>query len=153
MIEEPKNTFKEMSADQNFLILLAGAIIWYLGYFLGPLNGLFASTGFVLVCFYSAVLSLHRPVTQAWPGLLIGGLMQILGYYFAFIPILAPALIVAGGATVVYFAFPLALQRGELPVVTRLQKIIESKVSEREKKEAEKETSEKKEPPSAKEEQ
>jgi hypothetical protein len=134
MIEEPKNVIEEISADQNLLMILAGAIIWFLGYYVEFFRGLFFATGFVLVCFYAAMFSLHRPVSQAWPGLLMGGLMQLLGYYLAFIPILSPALVVAGGVTIVYFAFPLALQRGELPVIARLQKLIESKMHEKAKK-------------------
>lgn len=138
MIEEPKNILEELSSDQNFLMILAGAIIWYLGYYVEMLSGLFFATGFVLVVFYTANLSLRRPVSQAWPGLLLGGLMQLLGYYsMRYILFLPPALIVAGGVTIVYFAFPLALQRGELPVITRLQKLIESKMQERKKEDSE----------------
>jgi hypothetical protein len=145
MIEEPKTVLEELSSDQNFLMILAGAIIWYLGYYVEMLSGLFAATGFVLVVFYTANLSLRRPVSQAWPGLLLGGLMQLLGYYSSLLHILflPPALIVAGGVTIVYFAFPLALQRGELPVITRLQKLIESKMQERKKEGSEAKESEK----------
>ncbi|MHA1862617.1 MAG: hypothetical protein ACTSWA_02525, partial [Candidatus Thorarchaeota archaeon] len=75
----------------------------------------------------AAITSLKRPVALAWPGLLIGGLLQIVGYYLAWIPVLGTALIVTGGVIIVYFAIPLALQRGELPVITRLQDLIESK--------------------------
>jgi hypothetical protein len=152
MIEEPKNVLEELSSDQNFLMILAGAILWFLGYYVGMFSGLFVATGFVLVVFYTANLSLRRPVSQAWPGLLIGGLMQILGYYsLHLIPILPPALIVAGGVTIVYFAFPLALQRGELPVIARLQKLIESKMQEREKDDSKAKETEKEDSPAAEE--
>jgi len=136
MIEEPKNAFKEITSDANFLMILAGAIIWLIGYYAGLFNPLFRSTGFVLVCFYAALTALKRPVALAWPGLLLGGLLQILGYYLAFFPIigplLSPLLVVPGGVLIVFFAIPLALQRGELPVITRLQKLIESKKAEEE---------------------
>ncbi|TFG30021.1 hypothetical protein EU528_08820 [Candidatus Thorarchaeota archaeon] len=132
MIEEPKNAFDEIASDPNFLMILAGAVIWFIGYYVGLLNPLFRSTGFVLVCFSAALTSLKRPVALAWPGLLLGGLLQIIGYYLEWVLILGPALIVTGGVMVVYFAIPLALQRGELPVITRLQKLIESKKKDEE---------------------
>ena len=136
MIEEPKNAFEEIASDPNFLMILAGSIIWFIGYYAGLLNPLFQSTGFVLVCFSAALTALKRPVALAWPGLLLGGLLQIIGYYLAFFPLLgqliSPVFIVSGGVMIVFFAIPLALQRGELPVITRLQKLIESKKAEEE---------------------
>jgi hypothetical protein len=127
MIEEPKNAFAEIASDPNFLMILAGAAIWFVGFYAGLLAPLFSSTGFVLVCFSAALTSLKRPVALAWPGLLLGGLLQIIGYYLVWIFILGNALIVTGAVLIVYFAIPLALQRGELPVITQLQKLIESK--------------------------
>jgi threonine/homoserine/homoserine lactone efflux protein len=79
--------------------------------------------------------------------------MQILGYYLEHIPILPHALVVAGGVTIVYFAFSLALQRGELPVIARLQKLIESKMHEKTKQDDKAKASEKKDSTSAQEEQ
>ena len=132
MIEEPKNALREIASDPNFLMILAGAIIWYMGYYVLFFGGLFLTTGFILVCFSAALTSLSRPVALAWPGLLLGGLLQIVGYFIFFIPFLSPALIVIGGVAIVYFAIPLALQRGELPVITHLQKLIESKMNKEE---------------------
>ncbi|MHA1862778.1 MAG: hypothetical protein ACTSWA_03335, partial [Candidatus Thorarchaeota archaeon] len=88
MIEEPKNAFNEIASDPNFLMILAGAFIWFLGFYIPFISPLFLSTGFVLVCFSAAITSLKRPVALAWPGLLIGGLLQIVGYYLAWIPVL-----------------------------------------------------------------
>ena len=130
MIEEPKSALEEIASDPNFLLILFGAIIWFLGSYVGIFGGLFLTTGFALVCFAAAITSLSRPVALAWPGLLFGGLLQVIGYYLAFIPFLSPALIVTGGVMVVYFAVPLALQRGELPVLTHIQKLLESKKKE-----------------------
>ncbi|MGY5880154.1 MAG: hypothetical protein RTV31_07885 [Candidatus Thorarchaeota archaeon] len=131
MIEEPKNAFEEIASDPNFLMILVGAIIWFIGYYAGLLQPLFVPTGFVLTCFYATLTSLKRPVAKAWPGLLLGGLLQIIGYYVALIPfiglLVSPVFIVLGGVLIVYFVIPLALQRGELPVITRLQKLIESR--------------------------
>jgi hypothetical protein len=134
MIEAREDGSKSLVLDMNFLMMLIGALIWLLGYYLEWLNGLFLSTGFVLVCFYAAITSLKRPATLAWPGLLFGGLMQIIGYYIVDVPVISvlhPLLVVVGGVTVVYFAIPLALQRGELPVMTRLQKLIDTKMHEK----------------------
>jgi hypothetical protein len=134
MIEAREDGSKSLVLDLNFLMMLVGALIWLLGYYLEWLNGLFLSTGFVLVCFYAAITSLKRPATLAWPGLLFGGLMQIIGYYIVYVPVISvlhPLLVVVGGVTIVYFAIPLALQRGELPVMTRLQKLIDTKMHEK----------------------
>ena len=128
MIEEPKSAFEQIASDPNFLLILVGAIIWFLGFYIGILGGLFQTTGFALVCFAAAITSLSRPVASAWPGLLLGGLVQVLGNYLGFIPILTKALIVVGGVMIVYFAVPLALQRGELPILTQLQKLLEGQV-------------------------
>jgi len=132
MIEEPKNALREIASDPNFLMILAGAIIWYFGYYVLFFGGIFLTTGFILVCFSAALTSLSRPVALAWPGLLLGGLLQIVGYFISFIPFLGTALIVIGGVAIVYFAIPLALQRGELPVITHLQKLVESKLNKEE---------------------
>ncbi len=129
MIDEPKKALNEIASDPNFLMILAGAIIWYLGYYILFFGGIFLTTGFVLVCFSAALTSLSRPVALAWPGLLLGALLQIVGYFIFFVPFIGPALIVIGGVAVVYFAIPLALQRGELPVITHLQKLVESKMN------------------------
>lgn len=132
MIDEPKNALNEIASDPNFLMILAGAIIWYVGYYVLFFGGILLTTGFVLVCFSAALTSLSRPVALAWPGLLLGALLQIIGYFIFFIPFLSPALIVIGGVAIVYFAIPLALQRGELPVITHLQKLVESKMNKEE---------------------
>jgi hypothetical protein len=141
MIEEPKSAFQEIASDPNFMMILAGAIIWFVGFYAGLLGPLFLSTGFVLVSFSAAITSLKRPVALAWPGLLLGGLLQIVGYYMPYVPIvgalISPLFIVPGSVLIIYFAIPLALQRGELPVITQLQKLIESKTKKEEIKDAE----------------
>jgi len=149
MIEEPKNAFEEIFSDKNFLLILAGAVIWFIGYYAWLLGPLFVTTGFALVCFSASLTSLSRPVSSAWPGMLLGGLLQVVGYYLEWVFILGPALIVTGGVIVVYFAIPLALQRGELPVLTRLQKLLESKRKKEEVKDIEAEDVEPDEPTSA----
>ncbi|TFG32265.1 hypothetical protein EU527_10495 [Candidatus Thorarchaeota archaeon] len=126
MIEEPKNVLEQIGNDPNYLLIIAGAIIWFIGFYIGILGGLFLSTGFVLVCFASALNAVRRAVEAAWPGLLIGGLIQVIGYYLTWLPFIGTLLIVVGGVVIMYFAIPLAIQRGELPIITHLQKLIES---------------------------
>jgi len=143
MIEEPRNAFEEIASDPNFLLILVGAVIWFIGYYAGLLSPLFFSSGFALVCFSAALTSLSRPVATAWPGMLLGGLLQVIGYYLSsiwwlsIVQLIGYALIVVGGVIIVYFAIPLALQRGELPVLTRLQKLLESKKEKEEVKDVE----------------
>lgn len=149
MIEEPRNAFEEIASDPNFIMILVGAVIWFIGSYVSIFNPLFTTAGFALVCFSAALTSLSRPVTSAWPGMLLGGLLQVIGYYLAIffwwifgVLIIANALIVTGGVTIIYFAIPLALQRGELPVLTRLQKLLETKQQKEEVKDVEAEDTE-----------
>ncbi|MCK5390355.1 MAG: hypothetical protein KAJ36_07685, partial [Candidatus Thorarchaeota archaeon] len=65
-MEEPKNALREIASDPNFLMILAGAIIWYFGYYVLFFGGIFLTTGFILVCFSAALTSLSRPVALAW---------------------------------------------------------------------------------------
>ncbi len=65
MIDESKKFLNAIASDPNFLMILAGAIIWYLGYYVLFFGGIFLTTGFVLVCFSAALTSLSRPVALA----------------------------------------------------------------------------------------
>ncbi|MHA1769792.1 MAG: hypothetical protein ACTSV3_08105 [Candidatus Thorarchaeota archaeon] len=111
-----------MARDPNFLLILVGAIIWFIGYYVLLFGPLFLTVGFALVCFAAARTALSRPVTNAWPAILLGGLIQVVGFYFAWILILGPAAIVTGGVMIVFYALPLALQKGDLPIVKELEK-------------------------------
>lgn len=134
MIEEPKNAFTEITSDSSFLMILAGAAIWYIGYYIWYIGPLFSTSGFALVCFACAITALKRPVITAWPGMLLGGLVMIIGNYLISFFILGPMIYVAGAVMVIFFAIPLALQRGELPVLTELQKFWEKQSTARKKK-------------------
>ena len=141
MIEEPKSVFEQIKNDPNFLMILIGAIIWYIGFYTLFIGGLLRSTGFVLVCFAAALNAVRRAIDIAWPGLLIGGLIQVIGYYLVWIAFLGTLLIVVGGVLIMYFAIPLAIQKGELPILTQIQKVIEDKKKPEKKKEEKEETS------------
>ncbi|TFF91960.1 hypothetical protein EU545_02465 [Candidatus Thorarchaeota archaeon] len=122
MIDEPKNALSEIASDPSFLMILAGAAIWYIGFYMLFIGPLFTTTGFALVCFASATTALKRPVTTAWPGMLLGGLVMVVGSYLTWIFIIGPMIYVAGAVMVIFFAIPLAVQRGELPILTEIQK-------------------------------
>lgn len=142
MIEEPMNLLEQISKDPNYLMILAGAIIWFLGYYVIIIGGLFISTGFVLVCFATALNSVKRAVDAAWPGLLLGGLIEVIGLYLKNFPYIGNILIVVGGVVIMYFTIPLAIQRGELPIITQLQKMIDAQKKSSKKKKEKKESSE-----------
>jgi hypothetical protein len=137
MLDEPKNAIDQFTSDPSFLMMLAGAAIWFMGYYLWVLEPLFVTTGFALVCFACATNALKRPVGTAWPGMLLGGLVMIIGNYLLYVPwwgyVLGRLLYVAGAVMVIFFALPLALQRGELPVLTELQKFWDKQSAERKK--------------------
>lgn len=50
---------------------------------------------------------------------------MVIGDYLSWVFIVGPIMYIAGAVMVIFFALPLALQRGELPVLTELQKFIE----------------------------
>jgi hypothetical protein len=133
MLDEPKNAIDQFTSDPSFLMMLAGAAIWFMGYYLFWLSPLFRTSGFALVCFACATNALKRPVGTAWPGMLLGGLVMIIGDYLSWVFILGPLLYVAGAVMVIFFALPLALQRGELPVLTELQKFWDKQSADRKK--------------------
>jgi len=141
MIEEPKSAFEQVTNDPNFLMILIGAIIWYVGFYTPFIGGLLISTGFVLVCFAAALNAVRRAVDIAWRGLLLGGLIQVIGYYLGWVPFLGTLLIVVGGVLIMYFAIPLAIQKGELPILTQIQKVIDDRKKSEKKKDEKEETS------------
>lgn len=125
MIDEPKNAVDQLLSDPSFLMMLAGAAIWFIGVYIWFIGPLFRVTGFALVCFSCATTALKRPVATAWPGMLLGGLVMVIGDYLSWVFVIGPLLYIAGAVMVIFFALPLALQRGELPVLTELQKFID----------------------------
>lgn len=136
MIEEPKNVLEQIRSDPNFLMIFVGAVIWFIGFYISILGGLFLTAGFVLVSFATALNALKRAIEVAWPGLLLGGLMHVIGLYLnqiPWLPLIGNILIVCGSVAILYFAIPLAIQKGELPILTQLQKVLESQKKPRKK--------------------
>lgn len=122
---------EEIRSDPNFIWVLLGGVLWLLGFFTPIIGPLMTTTGFALVCLASSVSALNRPIKNAWPALLAGGIIHLVGQYLVWIPligwVLAPFFIVFGSVMIIFFAIPLALQRGEVPVVKDLQKRFETK--------------------------
>lgn len=107
-------------------MITIGAIIWLIGLYpillIGPL---FAVVGFAMTASAVAISSLQRPTNNAIAGLLLGGIIQLIGYYLTIIPIInfiiAFPMIVIGGVMILYFAIPLAIQTGKVPFIEEIQ--------------------------------
>lgn len=123
--------FEQVISSQNILMIVIGAIIWYLGFYIPFIGPFFTVSGFGLICILTVQSAMTRPVNLAFPGLLLGGLIQIIGYYMLFIPlvgwILGPGLIVFGGILIIFYGSSLALQRADIPIVRDMEDFIESK--------------------------
>ncbi len=128
--EQPIEVFKQISTSSNFLLILVGAVFWILGYYVPFIGPFFMVAGFGLTIIATAQAAMSRPVSSVLPGLLIGGLIQLIGYYIVFIPvvgwIIGPIMIVFGGVLLLFYAFSIALQRIDIPVVKNLEDFLES---------------------------
>ncbi|MHA1936198.1 MAG: hypothetical protein ACW97A_13050 [Candidatus Thorarchaeota archaeon] len=132
--------FDEIRGDPNFIWILLGGLLWLLGTYAWLLAPPMITAGFALTCSASAVTAQKRSIANAWPAMLAGGIIYMIGLYIAIlVPIIggliAPFFTVPGGVMIIFFAIPLALQRGEVPVVKDLQERFDSK-DEKEKPEA-----------------
>ncbi len=116
----------QITSDPNFMLILVGAIIWMLGeyniFLIGPLC---VVIGFAMTASAIAISSLQRQTDKAVFGLLVGGVIQLAGYYIAWIPLvgwlIAPPLIVLGGVMIMFFAIPLAIQTGKVPFIEEIR--------------------------------
>ena len=122
--KKPLSAFDPIISDPNFILILIGAFIWFVGYYALLIGPLCLTFGFTLVCLASARTALSRPITDAWFGIFLGIALQIVGYYLTFIPLVGPLGIVIGGMLVIFYAIPLALQKGDLPAISDLQEAL-----------------------------
>lgn len=131
MSDKPLNLFEQLTTSPNIILILVGAIVWYMGYFVPLIGAFFTVAGFGLTCISTVQAAMTRPVTSAFPGLLLGGLLQILGYYmflFLFVGVfIGGALVVFGGIMILFYGSSLALQRADIPIVKNLEDFIDSK--------------------------
>ena len=139
--DQPLEVFKQITTSQNFLLILVGAVFWLLGYYVWFIGPFFTVAGFALTVIATAQAAMSRPVTSVLPGLLMGGLIQIVGYYILLIPLvglfIGPVIIVFGGVLLLFYAFSVALQRIDIPVVKNLEDFLESQQKKKDEPKAE----------------
>ncbi|MHA1576158.1 MAG: hypothetical protein ACTSU3_02240 [Candidatus Thorarchaeota archaeon] len=115
----------QIKQDPNIFLITIGAIIWLLGSYIPFVGPFFTVVGFGMTASAVAVSSLKRPTSNAIGGLLLGGIVQLVGYYLSIIPlinlIIAFPMIVLGGVMILYFAIPLAIQTGKVPFIEEIQ--------------------------------
>ncbi|MHA2020477.1 MAG: hypothetical protein ACW96N_02100 [Candidatus Thorarchaeota archaeon] len=121
--------FDNVVRDPNFLMIVLGAIVWFLGSYAPFIGPFLVVGGFVLTIFATASTAAVRPTTGAWPGLLIGSLLYLIGLYLPWILLgfLSPFFLIPGAVLVLFFAIPLALQYGNAPLMTTMQEEWESR--------------------------
>lgn len=134
MSNKPIAIVEQVISAPNFLMIVIGAIIWILSYYASIIffiGFLFYIVGFGLTTFATIEAAMTKPVTSALPGFLLGGLVGVVGYFVAFVPIIgsiiSPFLIVAGNVLILFFGASLALQRADIPIVKDLEDFIESR--------------------------
>ncbi len=136
-----ENAIGDLIGDPNFILILVGALVWLLGFYTGPIGPLFLAGGFVLTCLATAATALKRPMTNAWPGLILGAVCYLLGESIGWIPlvaIVAPLLIVFGGVLILFFAIPIAIQSGGISLLQSFQKLWETRTQKKEQAQPEK---------------
>lgn len=121
----------DLTGDPNFILILVGGLCWLLGFYTGPIAPLFNTGGFVLTCLATAATALKRPIANAWPGLLLGAVLYLIGNSIWWIPlvgVLSPFFIVFGGVLILFFAVPLAIQQGGVSLLQSFQKLWEARI-------------------------
>ena len=118
----------QLTKDPNFGLIVVGAIIWMLGMYIPFIGPFLLVAGFAMAASAIAISSLKRPTDKAIFGLLIGGIIQLIGYYIVLVPFigwfLSPPLVVLGGVMILFFAIPFIeeiqaqLKRDEKPAET-----------------------------------
>ena len=136
MSDMPSEVIGQVISSQNFLMIVIGAVIWLAGLYtpffllIGPLV---VVCGFGLTLIATVQAAMTKPVTSAFPGLLIGGAIQVIGYYIGWIPLfgffISPPLIVIGGVLILFYGSSLALQRADIPIVKDIEGFIDSRKS------------------------
>ena len=143
MCDTPIEVIEQVTSSPNFLMIVIGAVIWLLGFFIPFIGPLIIVAGFGLTTIATIQAAMVKPVTSAFPGLLLGGLIQLIGYYVGWVILvgffLSPLLIVTGGVLILFYGSSLALQRADIPIVKNIEGFIDSRKKKEVSKEAEKE--------------
>ena len=131
MSDMPTEVIGQVTSSQNFLMIVIGAIIWILGSFIPLIGFLFTICGFGLTTIATVQAAMMRPVNSAFPGLLFGGVVQVIGYLILLIPIagifIFPFLNVSGAVLILFYGSSLALQRADIPIVKDIEGFIDSR--------------------------
>ncbi|MHA1963796.1 MAG: hypothetical protein ACXACG_12520 [Candidatus Thorarchaeota archaeon] len=142
MSDTPLEVIEQVISSQNFVMIVIGALIWILGSYIPFIGFLFIIAGFGLTTIATVQAAMTKPVTSAFPGLLLGGLIQVIGYLVLYIPIagilIFPFLNIPGAVLILFYGSSLALQRADIPIVKDIEDFIDS----RKKKEPSKDTEE-----------
>jgi len=127
-----KNFLQDLMTDPNIFGIIVGAAIWISGLYLVFLSSVISTIlntiGFTLTCFATAASALKRPVNQAWIGLLIGIILYLLG---PFTPLINNIIFVVGAVMILFFAIPMALTTGKVPMMENLQEFLDENIKEK----------------------
>ncbi len=97
---------------------------------MGIIAPFFTVPGLALTIIATAQAVMSRPISSALPGLLLGGLFQIFGFYITLVPfagwVLGPIMTVFGGVLLFFYGFSIALQRIDIPIVKILENFLEA---------------------------
>ena len=119
MSDMPTEVIGQVTSSPNFLMMVIGSIIWILGAFIPFIGFFFTIAGFGLTTIATVQAAMTKPVTSAFPGLLVGGLIQVIGYLILLIPLagifIFPFLYVSAAVLILFYCSSLALQRADLP--------------------------------------
>ncbi|TXT55966.1 MAG: membrane protein of unknown function [Candidatus Thorarchaeota archaeon] len=107
------------TSDPNFYIILVGVAVWIIGPWIPLIDFLVVLGGFMLTAYAVTATSFKRPLTTAWPGVIIGILLYIVGWIFSLFPfiwLLTDPFQKVGMTLILFFIIPIAVQQGNVPL-------------------------------------
>ncbi|MBD3407060.1 MAG: hypothetical protein GF411_13155 [Candidatus Lokiarchaeota archaeon] len=117
--EDFKDAISSFTSDSNFYIILVGVAVWIVGPFVPFIDFLVTLGGFMLTAYAVTATSFKRPLTTAWPGVIIGILLYIVGWIFSWFPLivlLTSPFQKVGMTLILFFIIPIAVQQGNVPI-------------------------------------
>jgi hypothetical protein len=116
--------FDDVARDPNFLAIILGAALWLLGAYIPLIGPFFVAAGFVVTVFATASTAAIRPTNGAWPGLMIGAVVYLVGLFMPWVPLVnlfAPLVQIPGAVLILFFGIPLALRYSNAPLMNTFQ--------------------------------
>jgi hypothetical protein len=116
--------FGDVARDPNFLAIILGAAVWLIGPYIPFIGPLFVTAGFIVTVFATASTAATRPTKGAWPGLMLGALLYLVGLFLPWVLILglfAPLVQIPGAVLILFFGIPIALRYSNAPLVDTFQ--------------------------------